>query len=248
MSEFLRPELRELGRDGCHVWYTNLEQIPDERLNPCRSWLAPDEIAKLDRFAAERDRRLYLATHAMLRAALSSYADISPAGWSFSTRPDGKPAIAGPRPPPPLSFNLSHSQAMGVCAVARGREVGVDVEDTRRPVDVAVLAERFFTPREAADVLARSGPARCRRFFEYWTLKEAVLKASGEGLVAGLSGFTIEFQPDGAIATTSPAGKRLADRWLLHQTALNDHCLLAVALEGPAPLDAPPRLRAWMPR
>ena len=73
-----------------------------------------------------------------------------------------------------------------VCALAAGRDVGVDVEDlNRRPVEPGLVA-RYFAPSEvkAIDVGA---PGWEQRFLNYWTLKEAYLKARGLGISVHLA-------------------------------------------------------------
>ncbi len=77
-------------------------------------------------------------------------------------------------------FSLSHSGGWVVCAVGE-YPLGVDLEqlrEIRRGVP-----ERFFSKEECA-LLAALPPDS---FFDFWTLKEAAVKASGEGLARGLS-------------------------------------------------------------
>jgi len=86
----------------------------------------------------------------------------------------GKPFVPGHE----VRFNLSHSGALTVCAFARGREVGIDVERENRKVEPLKLAQRFFAPDEAEAV--RNGGREV--FFRLWTRKEAYLKALGLGI------------------------------------------------------------------
>ena len=94
----------------------------------------------------------------------------------------GKPTIAHPKDIAPLSFNLSHTERLIVCLVALDREVGVDAEDTERAGETVEVADRFFSPTEVAALRALPAQSRRRRFFQYWTLKEAYIKARGMGL------------------------------------------------------------------
>jgi 4'-phosphopantetheinyl transferase len=63
--------------------------------------------------------------------------------------------------------------------------VGLDAEDLSRR-RAHGLAERFFSRRECRDLHALSADEQSLRFFEYWTLKEAYMKASGKQLNAAL--------------------------------------------------------------
>ena len=58
----------------------------------------------------------------------------------------------------------------------------MDVECIDRVVDIAGIAARFFSAGETAQLLALDGAARRSRFFELWTLKEALAKARGTGM------------------------------------------------------------------
>ena len=142
-------------------------------------------------FKFSRDRDLYVSAHIFLRQVLSRYAPVAPNDWQFTANAYGKPAIADPEYHW-LHFNLSHTQGMVACAVANQRQLGVDVEHGQRRVDVATLSQHVFSTLEAADVLsAPSQEDRERRFFTYWTLKEAYIKAKGMGLSLPLQQFSL---------------------------------------------------------
>lgn len=53
-----------------------------------------------------------------------------------------------------LRFNVSHSHGLALCAVARSREIGVDVERVREGVAGERIAEQFFSRREVAALRA----------------------------------------------------------------------------------------------
>jgi 4'-phosphopantetheinyl transferase len=81
-----------------------------------------------------------------------------------------------------VAFNLSDSGAFALCAVAPSGHLGVDIEIRRRIEDADALVRRYFTIREIAEYLRADAPARLEAFFTLWTRKEALLKATGEGL------------------------------------------------------------------
>jgi 4'-phosphopantetheinyl transferase len=142
-------------------------------------------------FKFSRDHDLYVSAHAFLRQVLSRYAPVSPQDWRFLANAYGKPAIAD-QEYQWLHFNLSHTQGMVACAVANQRQVGVDIEHGNRQIDVAILSQYVFSTLEAMDVLsAPSQEEQKRRFFNYWTLKEAYIKAKGMGLSMPLQQFSM---------------------------------------------------------
>jgi len=89
-----------------------------------------------------------------------------------------------------MCFNLSNTRGLIACAVARSRELGIDVESTRRPGQTVEIAEHFFAPAEIDALHSLPADQRTERFFAYWTLKEAYIKARGMGLAIPLAQFS----------------------------------------------------------
>lgn len=127
-------------------------------------------------------------------------------------------------------FNLSHSQGVRLLAVARAREVGVDVEHIRPLRRRAAVLARCFTAGEQA----RLGNASDRELLRHWAAKEALVKAIGRGIAYGLGRIEIDRDPRGALMIgrlDGPAGP--ADRWRLTELpAIEDAVAMLVQ---PAP-------------
>ncbi len=188
------PSLMALPPDEVHVWIVEPERIEEPRLlEAYLGLLSPEERGKQRRFHFERHRRQYLVSHALVRLTLSRYAPVRPEAWSFVTNEYGCPRVEGEALG--LRFNLSHTDGMAMVAVANNVDVGVDVEDTERPGETVALADRFFAPSEVAELRALEVVRQRERFFEYWTLKEAYIKARGMGLSIPLEQFAFELQP-----------------------------------------------------
>jgi 4'-phosphopantetheinyl transferase len=62
------------------------------------------------------------------------------------------------------------------------RPVGLDVERVDPSLDVDALARVALSAAETQELRGYDGLAKARAFTEYWTRKEAVVKATGEGL------------------------------------------------------------------
>jgi 4'-phosphopantetheinyl transferase len=152
--------------------------------------LTADETARCERFWQEADRARFLIARAMVRTMLSHYVAVPPQAWRLRIETHGRPEIDNlPAGAPDLRFNLSHTDGLVACAVTVGRDVGVDVEYVHRPLTHDV-AERFFSAQEAADLRALPKDEQPLVFFDYWTLKEAYIKARGLGLTLPLGQFT----------------------------------------------------------
>ena len=175
-----------------HLWYGDpAELASDEAAADCRRLLSPAELQRCARFGHERSRLLYLSAHALLRRVLSHYTPIAPAEWQFTVGAYGKPALARPLPAEALRFNLTHTTGMVACAVSRDCEIGVDAESIERHVELVPLARRFFSPAEADELTSFPAAGRQQRFYQYWTLKEAYIKARGAGLSIPLDSFSM---------------------------------------------------------
>lgn len=97
----------------------------------------------------------------------------------------GKPFLPGY---PEFCFSLSHSGNRVICAV-HDHPVGCDVESFGR--DLTHLARRFYHPEEQAALEETPEDLRQMLFFRLWTRKESRLKATGEGISAPMSGFSV---------------------------------------------------------
>lgn len=169
-----------------HVWVARPGGYEGEHLERFHGWLSPAEMARLDRRIFAEDRHLFLIAHALKRFTVSRYLPVAPHRWTFDIGSSGKPEIAGAEAASGLRFNLSHVDGMVACLVAQDIDCGVDVENIDRELDHRRVAREVFSTGEQADLLALDGPEMRRRFFTYWTLKEAYLKACGLGLGAAL--------------------------------------------------------------
>ena len=94
-----------------------------------------------------------------------------------------------------MEFNLSHSGKYAVLAMS-DKPVGVDVERGRK--NRLSVAERCFHEREYADIMSAKGDReKEQKFLEYWTMKEAYVKWTGEGLSCPFRSFCVERQGEG---------------------------------------------------
>jgi len=212
-----------------HVWYRATEALDDTAIAAAASSLSDDEREQYGRFHFARDARDYAAAHALLRHTLSRSSERSPAEWRFEKTPAGKPLLrdAGAAP---VAFSLSHTNGMVACAVTSAAAVGVDVERVDRCVDTATVTARFFAPQEAAELTRLHGDARRARFFDLWTLKEALVKALGTGIASSFTSiaFTVH-----AGRVTLIAPQLEPDGWQFSLFAPSPVHRLAVAVQLP---------------
>ena len=180
-----------LSENDIHIWLTRKSLIPAALVRDYYGLMDELQRARNLRFSRQDLRDSDAITRALQRTVLSKYADISPSELVFSKAAAGKPYISAPNTN--LSFNLSHTSEWIVCAVARHPFIGIDIEHCERKVALVPLAERFFSHQEYQDLLRLAAVKQKNRFFDYWTLKEAYIKARGEGIALGLNRFGFEF-------------------------------------------------------
>ena len=226
---------RTLGLDQIDLWCVRWDAtLALQMEGEYRAVLPAEEAATCDRFVFDSGRHQCLISRVLVRTALSAYADVLPESWRFSANPFGKPHIAHPTDCP-LRFNLSHTSELIVCAVSQGWELGVDVEDLRRQVADESIARHYFAPDEIASLLAVPTGERPERFLEFWTLKEAFLKAHGAGLSIPLKSFSFTQAADQSpqIHFHDPS---LGDprRWQFHAFRFDERYQMAVAVQRPA--------------
>ncbi len=234
MSTKRSDEPPALAPGDVHLWLVDDERIDDaDLLATYRDWLNPEETERWQRFHFAADRHRFLVARALVRNTLSRYAvALGERDWRFVANAHGRPRVDPGLPgAPTLTFNLSHTRGLVVLAVAGAGELGVDVENTARKVDPDALASRFFSPAEAAELLALPAVRRRDRFFDLWTLKEAYIKAKGLGLAMPLDTFSFSFPDANGIgfAIESPADAD-ASAWQFSQLAAPPLHRLAVAL------------------
>ena len=213
--------------DELHVWRASLRQAA-RRVAQLESLLSEDELERAARFHFEEGRAHYVTARGTLRALLGGYLDRDPGKLAFTYGPNGKPELAGSRVP---RFNISHSHGTALFAFAANRKVGVDLERVRSNVRVLPIAERFFSPAEAASLRELEPTERLRAFFRCWTRKEAYIKANG-GTVAMLTNrFDVSVDESPALLATreDPAD---AARWTLRDIPMGSEYAAAVAGEG----------------
>jgi 4'-phosphopantetheinyl transferase len=227
----LPPKVLRLGSDEVHVWRAHLDQDASQ-IDSYLSTLSIDERARADRFYFQRDREHFVVAHGMLRAVLGLYLNTPPQCLSFVYSPYGKPALDSESGADAIRFNLSHSDGVALCAVARGREIGIDVERIRS-LDVEQIAAQFFSQREIATLETLPLDLRRHAFFLCWTRKEAYIKAKGEGLSIPLDEFDVSLIPGEPPALL--CSKREPDdsmRWFLREPSPIPGYAAATAVNG----------------
>lgn len=181
-----------LQEDEVHLWLIDLDQ-PEEQRATLGAALDAGERARAARFLQRRHQDRFTVGRGALRVLLASYLATPPETLRLVYGPHGKPGLA--EGDDGLRFNLSHSDRWAVLGVARGSEIGVDIEAARDMVDMAAVARRTFSARENRALAALPADAYRRGFYACWTRKEALVKAAGVGFAFELDWFEVDVDP-----------------------------------------------------
>jgi 4'-phosphopantetheinyl transferase len=235
-------------RHAVHVWHAHIDDLRTDdgaSLAGALNALEPLERARYARFRRDSDRHMFLLGRVMARAIVGDALGVAAHAWRWREGLRGRPEID--LPDCPLSFNLAHSAGVVVCGLSWTGRVGVDVEDRQRAPVERDLVARCCAEDEAADVAAH-GDAWRDRFLQYWTLKEAYLKAVGLGISVHLP--DVRFSPAANLAPAFQGSMAGADAgWTFTLRTLDAGHYVAVAAEAVArPLiHLRPFPAAWLP-
>jgi len=223
-----------LGEGQARVYYRWVEDQGDPaQTERWRRLLSEEERTRQVRFYFEHDRQTYLAAHALTRTVLSRLVGAPPASLRFELGERGRPELSYPALQPALRFNLSHTRGLVACAVAIAADVGVDVEQVERRLDIDQLARSVFSESEREAMAALPVEAQRKRFFQLWTLKESYIKAVGKGLALPLRAISLRL--DAEPTPRIEFGPQIADDgrdWWFHVRQPRPSHMLSVALRS----------------
>jgi len=227
-----------------HVWRFDLLADASTQVH-CRQLLSAEEQQRASRFHFERDQRRFVMRRAILRQILAAYCNCTTPAIRFVSGPYGKPEIESEQLPGGFRFSCSHSQELGLVAVRKDKALGVDVE-VHRPLDTGLEAVTgYFAPAEREDLRRVSAEHRTKAFFDYWTCKEAFVKALGLGLSFPLDRFVVSISPGAKRRLVSLEGDLAAgERWQLLPLEVGADWSATLVVEGGA---ASVLSRVWKP-
>ena len=157
------------------VWRINISSNLSS-LNGFLSIMHSDEIARANRYHQLKDKNRYIVSRGALRIILAKYLEQQPSSITFKTGANKKPYVVSAKPA--IHYNISHSGDWILLAVSNS-EIGADTEFIDPDFDYSdIIADNFSD--EEINYIKEEAPAL--RFYMLWTRKEALTKATGNGL------------------------------------------------------------------
>ena len=188
-----------------------------EHFDDIISSLYPERRERVLGFRREEPKYVSMVAGLMLQELVQSKLGINPCKLVLERNANGKPYVAGH---PDFYFNISHAGEYVVLAYSE-EPVGVDIERIREQNER--VAKRCFTEsenqfifnRETGDISEEKSNDINSRFYQLWTMKEAYLKLTGQGISVPLNSFEIDPEKQMVIGTDYRfESKRIEDYWL----------------------------------
>lgn len=205
------------------VWNITTPSDPDFIQQLSRQ-LSDEEQSQANRLVKYSQRHTYISSHVAMRRILASKLAIDPENVHYQKQQHGKPFIDREQA---VYFNLSHSDDHAILGVSRQSEVGVDIEKKSYHRDLIAIAERFFTAEEFNWLKVLPPDSQSQAFYQLWCHKEAFLKATGQGITAGLQ--YVNLSPDNFNQVTRVRDQARQD-WFLHTLKTDDTFCAAIAV------------------
>lgn len=228
----LRPEVRALAtvdqvappaEGTAHLWFATLKGL-HERTEEFNGLLDTEEQERAHRFHFRTDRDRYILGHGLLRTLLGRYLGQDATAVRMPRGRFGKPYVAGTD----LRFSFSDTKDAILVAFTTGNEIGADIETMHRTVDHAGVSAHYFTPPEITAIEAAGTDAK-RRFLEFWTRKEAVLKASGVGIMDDLRSLRVDDERNDLVIRHEAFMSMAAPAYHVHTWQVGSDHLISLA-------------------
>ena len=193
-------------------------------------YLSPDELLRADLLRDPDKKNNFKAGRGLLREILGGYLGLQPEELHFALGEQGKPYLCGNDQ---LHFNLSHSGALFMLAVAADREIGIDIEQLRDDTPFPDMARLAFSPREQKELFALPDHQQRSAFYRCWTRKEAYMKACGRGFALRSNSFDINLHQETPAVLISPDD---LSHWTLEDVAAPEGYCAALVANGLTPV------------
>ncbi len=195
------PPNPNLGDEAPDLWRVDLDR-QKHAIHELATVLNEDEREKAEKFKLIDDRRRFVVRRAALRLLLDRYRCGQSTAIRFSYSSRGKPALCGLDSDTAVRFNTSYRDDFAILAFSTAGEIGVDLERIRDFPYLDEVAATFMAAEELRVFRGDFVSSRQDYFYLCWTVKEAVLKMTGEGLTTNPRQLKIHPEQGGIVSVT----------------------------------------------
>lgn len=209
------------------IYYGDLAKYSN-RVTEYYNNLSTEEFTRAQKFRFDRDRDVYILSHALLNSKLSNRLKTTRNRLDIRYFDNRKPYIKNEQ----LDFNLSHSGEYFAFVISNDEAtiVGIDIEVIKNS-KIDSIVNQYFHKDEASYIYQGKQDALIR-FHEIWTRKEAYLKMLGFGLTENLFQINVDPGKKNFQNYFNPEDKRNIHIY----TCLKDNFVLSVAVSRPLEL------------
>ncbi len=222
------PVNTRMGLNDIHVWRISLDQKPDV-VNRFEQFLDKEERSRAFSYRFKNDKRRYIVRHGALKKILNKYLCTKPGAIQFKYTRFGKPLLSSNTS---FHLNMTHSKEYAILAVARNRSIGIDLEYMLPVINMDSMMKSVLTDEEYEMISVFSPLHRFQAFYDLWTLKEAYLKATGDG-INKICDVAVLFSMDcSSVSVVEKGNKKRSDNFTFLQLDPAHGYTAGLAVEG----------------
>lgn len=173
-----------------HVWFLDLDRLSRPLRGALDGHVGADDATPFTSGQLRFARRFYL------RLLLGAYLGLPGKSVRINRSNRGKPVLDATVHKEELHFSVAKSEDRLLLGFCSSFHLGVDLEPMRRrALNPLGVARRYFSVAEFSALSAMAPDELDAAFLRTWACKEAVVKASGQGIANQLCRFSVETNP-----------------------------------------------------
>jgi len=218
-------------RAQVQVYVCPVSRVPQDNmvLSHYLGFISSAEKLRYDQYHPKA-ARLFLISRVLVKTVLADKLGISPHQVNIQLHPNGKPFVQGSKA---VYFNLTHSADVIILAVTEEGEIGVDIEQVDREFEwmrvdsvLAPIEIEWIKENELTDPFSVY-----QRFFQIWTLKEAYIKCTGEGMSRHLKKLNFHVLPEHIQFLDSTNDARKTEEYYFESYIYDSHFIFSICLQ-----------------
>ncbi|MFV5440919.1 4'-phosphopantetheinyl transferase superfamily protein [Acinetobacter oleivorans] len=218
-------------RAQVQVYVCPVSRVPKNHmvLSHYLGFLSSTEKLRYDQYHPKA-ARLFLISRVLVKTVLADKLGISPHQVNIQLHPNGKPFVQGSKA---VYFNLTHSADVIILAVTEEGEIGVDIEQVDREFEwmrvdsvLAPIEIEWIKENELTDPFSVY-----QRFFQIWTLKEAYIKCTGEGMSRHLKKLNFHVLPEHIQFLDSTNDARKTEEYYFESYIYDSNFIFSICLQ-----------------
>lgn len=140
------------------------------------NYLNEAELNRARKYHFEKDANQFIICRSLLKFVLAYHTGLAVTKILIKVDANKKPYVISNKN---TCFNVSHAQDFAVIAISN-QSVGIDLEYLNKNFDFSEILPTVFSDLEIKSIL--NADHKTRKFYNFWTRKEAIVKATGQGI------------------------------------------------------------------